>query len=138
MSDNTRNVRIRRPFSLEEKTELALARFGQGGRFTDIRALAERFQRDPAVISRAISEAFADGLVEVRRVEQKPERAPSWEKRLVDKYDLQVAIVVRRFAEAETRDARDIDDQVHTSLGRAMADLIANGAIFRAGDVIGC
>lgn len=132
-------TRPRKPLSEEDKITIALARFAPGGRSASIDELADRFKRHRSVVSRAISEAMLEGLVELRRTLKTTERVvrDQWtEQRILNEFpSLELAIVV---------DSSDDDvsanpfggDRVHDALGRALAEVIAGG-IFRGGDVIG-
>jgi hypothetical protein len=146
---SVRNEKSRAPrkeLTDEERTSIALDRFGplqQGMRTVEVEVLSKRYKRDPAVISRAISEAFRRGLVQIRKVErvEQPNRAPELEARLQSRFDLLGAIVIEpsESSASATEDRRSLvfGDELHAKLGSAMAQLIATGTVFRSGSVIG-
>jgi DNA-binding transcriptional regulator LsrR (DeoR family) len=104
-----------------------------------IKVLASKYRRDPAVISRAIVSAFREGLVEVReaaQTPQQPHRVDALERGLLNRFtSLSAAIVVA--ADATLGGAGAAAPDVHPKLGSAIAAVIAGGALFRDGDIIG-
>jgi DNA-binding transcriptional regulator LsrR (DeoR family) len=137
---------LRRELTDEERVSIALDRFGplqQGMRTVEVEVLSRRYQRDPAVISRAINEAFRRGLVQIRKVErvERPNRAPELEAQLQRRFDLLGAIVIEPSplsgSAPEDRRSLVFGDELHAKLGSAMAQLIATGTVFRSGSVIG-
>ena len=138
---------LRRPMSDEDRVRMALARFegmNQTGTLRPIKQLEDEFDRDPAVISRAVSAAFRERLVEVRVIERQiaqPKRSKFVEQRLIGRFpSLLAAIVVDcgdQPADLDSRAGLRRNDEIHAKLGRAMADSIATGLLIRDGDIIG-
>ena len=130
-----RDRRSRRRISNEDAVAITLAKFrSHPPRSLD--DLAEEFDREPAVISRTITRAFRDGLVEVMpaRYSVPPPRKESLERRLLERYEGLSGCIVLDSQEPTT--PAD-DDRLHDYLGGAMAALIASGTVFRDKDVIG-
>jgi DNA-binding transcriptional regulator LsrR (DeoR family) len=139
------NQKIRRSLTDDEKIKIALDRFrpsADGSSWTRVETLARRYDRDPAVITRAIQSAFERKLVEIRRVEnfsavQEPVRESSLEAKLTRRYqELRNAIVIDEPVGALQPEAV-AGDEIHRRLGRAMATVIGTGVFFRDNDVIG-
>lgn len=145
--------RRRRQLTDEERIRIALDRFTPlqyGRRMEEISKLSANYDRDPAVVSRAIAEAFKRRLVEIRRLpaNDRPNQSPrdlSLEHRLQSELDLSGAVVIRfepppqknqdpaKYKEEYNR----WNDRLHSALGLAMAQVIATGTVFRSGDRIG-
>jgi DNA-binding transcriptional regulator LsrR (DeoR family) len=125
----------RRPISDETAVEITLARFASHPLRT-IETLAADFNRDPAVISRTITRAFRNGLVEVRPARQstRPVRKERLERQLHERYEQLSTCVVLECDQPTTPAA---DDLLHSNLGAAMASLIGSGSVFRNGDAVG-
>lgn len=125
---------MRRTLTQEEATSIALARFS-GWPQKSVAGLAEQFNRDPAVISRAIAKAFQEKLVLIVRNRESNEEIDQVKQILRDRFDrLTQCIIVDHQA---TSSSSIGDDALHQSLGQAMADIIARGAMFRHKDIIG-
>ena len=148
MKPRVQGIDTRRPMTDEERVRIALARFdgmNETGTLHPIKQLKEEFRRDPAVISKAISAAFRERLVEVRVVDRRvvqPKRNPSVEQRLVSRFPcLHASIVVdcgdQPPADLDSRPALRRNDEIHARVGRAMAHSIAAGPLIRDGDIIG-
>ena len=137
----------RKPISENERIQMVLDRFSmlrEGKGLFPIKTLAEKYHREPAVISRAIAAAFRDGLVEIRpvdRLRRDPRRHLALEQRLLEAYPtLLAAIVVQSETPAPNEyddDAERIYDDVHARLGQALAHYIVSGPLLRDGDRIG-
>ena len=140
--------RQRRKLTDEERIWFALKRFEPlryGRAMEEISALGKQKQRDPAVVSRAISDAFRKGLVEIRTNEYaKYAREFSLEEDLKSKFKLPGAVVIR-FAEPPPQlqgknleDFKAWNDELHSALGFSLARMIAAGGfVFGAGARIG-
>jgi DNA-binding transcriptional regulator LsrR (DeoR family) len=133
--------RPRRSLTDEERIKITLDRFSplQGGKpATGMKELQDIYGRDPAVISKAIVEAFRRGLVEIKRADRPslPERMESLEQKLLSRFNLRNAIVIRR-EKGSSEDDPQSGDALHAQLGQALASFIASGGAFRDGDTIG-
>jgi DNA-binding transcriptional regulator LsrR (DeoR family) len=129
--------RKRKPLTDEDRIKIALARFS-GNPFKHISVLAQEFDRDPAVISNAITQAFQKKLVTVTIQEKQDEqlrRAENLEREIVERFDPVDACIVIEDDNSAT--SKEFGDELHAKLGRAMAVFISNGYLFREGDVIG-
>ena len=130
----------RKPITPEDKIRMTLLRFeldGQG-RLQSVEDVAGRVGRNVAVVSRAIASAFAERLVEVRRVEaDSVVRLPALEERIKQRYRELCGVVVVREVPMEGEDPRSRNDRIHRNLGWAMGELIATGTLFRDKDRIG-
>jgi DNA-binding transcriptional regulator LsrR (DeoR family) len=116
----------RRRLSLDDdlKAQLAIERFS--GDSVSIRDLAQRHGRAEAVVSRAISSAFAEGLVEVRRVQHRRiKRVSRLETLLEERFRCLRKAIVVEFAPSEP-------DSLQEYLGNALANFL-EGA-FRDGE----
>jgi DNA-binding transcriptional regulator LsrR (DeoR family) len=107
----------------------------------EISTLGKEKHRDPAVVSRAISEAFRKGLVEIRTVAKSeyPEypREYSSEEDLKSKFNLPGAVVIR-VPPPHLEDVKTWNDRLHSALGFSLARMIASGGfVFGAGARIG-
>lgn len=132
-----------------DRISITLARFSplaHGLPMTPISDLADRYKRDPSVISRAIKDAFEDGLVEVVEVQRRapePKRVHTLERQLQERYwKLLTVIVVEPpympEPEAGPEALAQWDDDVHRSLGEALARSFTTGITpFRNGEAIG-
>lgn len=136
----------KKPIGDEERINIALDRFGRQGKLFSVKALAEKYKRDPGVISRAVAEAFSKQLVELRTANESqphavsdPVRCEELERQLQEKFDLLGAIVVKIPSNEEERawSAPHRRDWLHEMLGRAMAHAIAKGPLFWPGTSIG-
>jgi DNA-binding transcriptional regulator LsrR (DeoR family) len=92
------------------------------------------------VISRAITAAFRDGLVDIVKISRpQVRRLQSMEQKILDKYpNLWEAVVVDADSNSEmasAQEAKRIDDEIHRKLGYAMAGL-TNQWRLRDNDVI--
>jgi hypothetical protein len=105
--------RLRLAIDDDLKVLLATERFGR--EWVEVGELAKRHDRAVGVVSRAITAAFREGLVEIRRVQAPtPSRVEPLERALRRKYPaLRVALVVD--SEGSEPDA------VHEGLGRVLA-----------------
>ena len=129
----------KKPLSDEERVKITLDRYrpvSKGEPKRPIRELGKVHGRDPAVISKAISSAFEDGLVslvETPLPARGIHRVESLEDELLAAFDkLRVAIVVDHGSREEDD---QYGDQVHRILGYQMAsELIAperGGSLFK-------
>ncbi len=138
-------LRARKRLDAREKIDMVMKRFGplrQGKRMPTLQQLKSLYfpERDPSVISRAITSAFKEGLVAVVEVRQPsaslPVRKPLLEKALLKIYrDLHGAIVIDD--DDDSLGQREAGDRLHEKLGLAMAEALSSGSMFRDGDVIG-
>jgi DNA-binding transcriptional regulator LsrR (DeoR family) len=135
---------IRRPkrsMTDQERAQIALARFRTGTGLASIKELSVLFDRDPAVISKAISKAFRDGIVTVTRSPQMQtvERNADLENALRDRVRvLGATIVVETSKPTRFRANTDIaDEDLQRRLGAAMASYLVEAQPFRDGDVVG-
>ena len=137
-----------RPITEDEKVRMTLERFrglNGTGSMRPIKQLAEEFQRDPAVISKAISDAFREGLIEVHAADKRsrePRRLERLETALLGRFSqLDAAIVVASEASPDlgrgSADTMRHSDEVHAKLGSAMAHAIGSGPLIRGDDLIG-
>ena len=119
----------RRTITDELRVQIAERRFAHG-QVTEITELARIFDRAPAVISRAIKDAFMSGLVEVRRCPRViTPRLSTLEQQIRQLYPaLLNALVI------DSGEGTD-SDTVHTLLGHTMANHLAEGYL-RDRDVI--
>jgi DNA-binding transcriptional regulator LsrR (DeoR family) len=138
----------RKLLSDEEKVNITLDRFAplrEGRRPKDLKSLRAEYGRDPAIISKAIQDAFQEQLVELVRVEKAPSaprRLDRLETALRDKFaNLRAAMVIESppVPEAQEGDPKALvwDDEVHRNLGEGAAQLLSTGALLRDGDVVG-
>jgi DNA-binding transcriptional regulator LsrR (DeoR family) len=131
----------KRPITHQEKIAIALARFPFGQTSPGLESLAFQFGRDKSQISKAVAQAFEDRLVEVKRVWfPKSQRVTLLERRLTETFNLHHVVVVENESRARNlseEQAAKLDDDLHAQLGYAMAETIASGLLFDAGDVIG-
>lgn len=149
----TEGRRRRRKLTDQEKVRLALDRFAplkDGRRMEEISALGDTNQRDPAVVSRAIADAFRRRLVEIRAVPSDDcPRDNSLEEQLRSAFNLPSAVVIR-FDERprheqdttelpeHTEELRRWNDNLHSALGFALARVIAAaGFVFGRGSRVG-
>jgi DNA-binding transcriptional regulator LsrR (DeoR family) len=143
----TANRKQRKKLEDSERARICLARFAPlqyGGGLEPIANLSKTYDRDPAVISRAISDAFKRCLVEVRpavATSVQLARSLALEERLRAKYRNLLGVVVIRTdpppGPEHLPDAKTWNDNLHAKLGAAMADVIASGTVFRPGDRVG-
>ncbi len=111
-------------------------------------------KRDPAVVSRAIADAFRRRLVEIRAVPSNEyPRDNSLEEQLRSRFNLASAVVIRfddlprgvkdkdAFPKLEeehhTEELRSWNDSLHSALGFALARVIAGGFVFGRGSRVG-
>jgi DNA-binding transcriptional regulator LsrR (DeoR family) len=135
----------RRPLTDREKTDIALMQFAtlkRTGSWPKLEDLAREFKRSPSVISRAFKMAIYEGLVEVKEVSRPlkpPQRLSSLEAQLMERFkELRGAIVIRG-GSAVARPEIQLglpDDELHASLGQAMAQYLTSASVFRDADVI--
>ncbi len=105
----------------ELKIQLAIDRFGP--QLVDLETLARRYNRAESVVSRAISSAFAEGLVEVRRVDRRtaPLRRPDLEDALLKRFPLlRRAIVI----ETDKIDDHAVQEKLGTGLAFYLHDRV--------------
>lgn len=130
----------RRALTDADKVRMARLRFGadNNGRFRSIDEVAALEGRNVAVVSRAITSAFQEGLVAIQATEApRALRLPDLERRLRERFSqLRGAIVLDPGVTDSGSDLAEGDRQ-HRQLGMAMADLLATGPLFRDEDVIG-
>ncbi|MEK7996461.1 MAG: hypothetical protein AAB403_21885 [Planctomycetota bacterium] len=128
----------------DQRASIAMDRFAplrQGKGPESIKELAGRYRRDAAVISRAVTSAFRDGLVDIVRTGRPHvQRLQSLEKRILDRYPkLWDAIVVEVHSTEGNSSGQNlgrIDDETHRKLGYAMAGSTSQWRL-RDADVIG-
>lgn len=127
----------RKALTDNDRIKLAIARFS-GNPIKPISDLVLEFNRDSAVISRAISQAFERKLVELTVSEKRGEqlrRNENLERELLERFDQLSACIVIEVDTSTTLSEQG--DEIHAKLGKAMATFIANGSFFRDSDVIG-
>lgn len=130
--------------SEDERASIALDRFAplkHGKGPESIKVLAKRYDRDQAVISRAIISTFRDGCVDIVRTGRpRVERLLSVEEKLLKRYPkLWEAIVVEVPAPDKDNSGQNpgrIDDETHRKLGFAMSSSMGQWRL-RDADVIG-
>jgi DNA-binding transcriptional regulator LsrR (DeoR family) len=131
--------RAYKPLSAEEKIALAIDRFSRlckGGNLTPIEELAQKYDRAPAVVSRAIVSAFRAGLVAVRpSVLVEPEIDRNLERELLSRYP---RLLDCRIVKSQTLsgDRRILGDDLHTQLGAVAATFVATTAFIQDGDAV--
>ncbi len=123
------------PITDEERIQIALKHYKEG---RTLKAPQEQFHRHSSTLSRAMTEAFEKGLVEVRRVERPHYRRDTdLEEQLKESFNIQLPLVVDPRISENIQDPALARDKVHAILGNVAASLIARGALFRPHDVIG-
>jgi DNA-binding transcriptional regulator LsrR (DeoR family) len=148
--------RKRKRLTDEERVRLTLDRFAplrDGRRMEELSVLGKN-KRDPAVVSRAIADAFRRRLVEIRAVPSNEyPRDKSLEDALGSRFKLPGAIVIRfddlprrapgkvAFPKLEeqqhAQELRKWNDRLHSALGFALARVIAGGFVFGRGSRVG-
>src|SRR5438105_4376555 len=122
--------RSRRPITEADRVQITLARFERvqkSGLLTPLKELSQRFGRDNAIISRAISRALREGLVEIQVGRPLAcDRQTDLQRDLLTRYPgLTSAIVVGVEPPPEgslqSEAALRYGDQVHRQLGWALA-----------------
>jgi DNA-binding transcriptional regulator LsrR (DeoR family) len=145
MNDRTTKARKpKQPLSDEERIHFALERYAplrKGERRKDIKQIALKYNRQPAVVQKAIQSAFARGLVDIVQVKfPSPTRLPEYEEKLLENFPkLHRAIVVDVLpANRPSQDERVLfGDKVHEELGNALAEIISSNTVIDDNDVIG-
>lgn len=142
-----RATKTRKPkqrLSDEERIQFALERYAplrKGERRKDIKLIATKYSRQPAVVQKAIQAAFARGLVDIVQVKfPSPTRLPEYEEKLLENFPkLHRAIVVEVLpASSSSQDERALfGDKVHEQLGKAVAEIISSNTVIDDNDVIG-
>lgn len=139
-----KNRRSKRNLLPAEMIQMALKRYNVSPtdkNFTPLEQLADEFDRDEAVLSRAIFRAFRDGLVQVRPADAVPyERVKSLETRIESRFPKTRAIVVsipESHAPHKAEDVKKRDVKLNQRLGSVAAEVLANSNLFRDGDVVG-
>lgn len=136
----------RRMMTDEERINLALERYGPLRRNEPRKELKEiggKYGRAESVVSRAIQEAFARGLVDIVRMKDRPRvpvHVPELEAQLEHKFPkLHTAIVVATAERGDlSADERALaGDKIHEDLGYAVANFVSNSSLVHDGDVIG-
>lgn len=136
----------RRSVTDEERINFALERYGplkRGQPSKELKEIATKYGRDPAVVSRAIQDAFARGLVDIVRMKDQP-RVPVQVPELIEQLEhrfpkLHTALVVD-VADREnlSPDERALaGDKIHEDLGYTAAHFVSNSALIHDGDIIG-
>jgi DNA-binding transcriptional regulator LsrR (DeoR family) len=125
----------KREITDDERIDIALKYYKPG---ITLKALQQQFQRHPSTLSRAMTEAFEQGLVEVKKVERAHYRQDAdLEEQLKESFKIQLPLVVDTEIRQNLGDAALAGDKVHAILGSVAASLITKGALFRPNDVIG-
>lgn len=136
----------RRELTDEDRINFALERYGplrRGEPRKELKEIADNHSRAEAVVSRAIKEVFARGLVDIVRMKDRPRvpvQVPELEAQLEHKFPkLHNAIVVETANRADlSADDRALaGDKIHEDLGYAVAHFVSNSALVHDGDVIG-
>ena len=139
----------RRPITDKRRCEFVRARFeplNSTGQLTPLAELAGRFVREQAVISKAMRKAFKDRLIGVdvrERRADRSERVPALERAMLSSFGaLLDAIVIDteqdRHSKPTIPEPSGVSDRLHETLGRAMAQKIAEGPLVHHGDTILC
>lgn len=129
---------------------IAMERFKgltESGVMTPIETVAKKFDRDNAVISRAVARAFQQKLVAIERkdIAKEREHRGDLEEMLLNKFPkLNKAIVIKNLPgddlpESENEHIEDdpLKHPLQQNLGLAMARFLSSGSVLRNGDVIG-
>jgi DNA-binding transcriptional regulator LsrR (DeoR family) len=138
--------RKRRPLTDTLVASIAIERFkglSDSGSLTPIKTVAAKFDRDNAVISRAVARAFQDKLVAIVRKDKAEERKRlgALEDALLAKFGkLNKAIVIENLtgdSDESGAQGDPLKQPLQQKLGLAMARFIATDSALRNGDVIG-
>lgn len=143
VTKKTNTRKPRRPLSDEERITFVLERYAplrRGESRKEIKEIAAKYGRQPAVVQRAINEAFARRLVDIVRLKfSAPTRLPQLEHQILERFPkLHMAIVVEVGKNHSSRDEGALfGDKIHQELGKAVAELIGSNTVIDDNDVIG-
>jgi DNA-binding transcriptional regulator LsrR (DeoR family) len=146
MTKAKKERRPRRSVTDEERIAMALEKYGplkRGEPCRELKEIAANYDRDPAVVSKAIKDAFTLGLVDIVRLEDRPRvpvQVPELCVQLEHKFPkLHTALVVdvANRGNLSPDERALVGDKIHEDLGYTAAHYVSNSALVHDGDVIG-
>ncbi len=131
-----------RPITDDDRIKMAIAKYttNENGELPTWARVAVDFDRDEGVVRDAVKTAFRRRLVRIVGRRRSPLPCPrhsELESCLKRRYRQLRSVIVLDTTQLGGLSGPQLDDEIHRSLGREAAKIIAEGWVFKDGDVIG-